>query len=786
MFKVHKNTVKGGHKISLDLARKLSMQNLECVPGWQLCRRCYGMAQCNEQPTAFDIEPSYIQISDTVDADISEIESSVSQSEKRSNLNRSLETMDISPIKTHSMPKHRRVSYATSKLEKTVDRFKKSFAAAANIEEWHLPSIQERKNENISESIRVKANDLEKLTEKIKEKLQNSTLNNREKVQILTLTPESWTVAYASSFFGVSEYLVRQSREIGASCGILAMPEKKTGSRTLQKSAIDLVTSFFQDDEFSRLMPGMKDSVSVGKNKHEQKRLLLCNIKELYALFKQHHPDVTIGFSKFCSLRPKWCVTVGASGTHTVCVCILHQNAILMVQAATLDLDYKDMIDKIVCSRESRTCMIHRCNECPGKEALRSQVEAALTNKDNICFQQWQTTDRTKMFTQTMPVGEFVEKLLETIDALTPHSYIAKCQANYLKARKKKITEETAIVLGDFAENYTFTVQDEVQSYHWSRPYCTLHPVVLYYKQNAELLNRSFCFLSDDLEHDTNFVFEVQRRLTSIIKIELPSITKVEYFSDGCAAQYKNYKNMMNLCSHKDDFGLDATWSFFATSHGKSSCDGIGGTVKRLTSRASLQRPSSDQILDVTKMLEFCEGNIQNIQTLFISKERMENVRKELMDRFSLGRTIPGTRSYHYFEPVSTSTIAFKYTAEEDTFLGTFNISGEKGKFLSITSAKASDFVACRYDKKWWIGMVKEFCMEENDFKISFLHPPGPCLSFHWPQREDVCWVSELDVLSSIEAPVTKTGRTYDITNEDVQNINELLLNHNKPLKLVP
>ena len=77
--------------------------------------------------------------------------------------------------------------------------------------------------------------------------------------------------------------------------------------------------------------------------------------------------------------------------------------------------------------------------------------------------------------------------------------------------------------------------------------------------------------------------------------------------------------------------------------------------------------------------------------------------------------------------------------------------------------------------------MVQEFCMEEHDFKISFLHPPGPCLCFHWPQREDVCWVSELDVLSSIEAPVTKTGQTYDITDEDVQNLNELLLNHNKP-----
>ena len=99
---------------------------------------------------------------------------------------------------------------------------------------------------------------------------------------------------------------------------------------------------------------------------------------------------------------------------------------------------------------------------------------------------------QTKMFTQMMPVGEFAEQLVETIDALTPHSYIAKCQANYLKASKKGITEKTALVLGDFAENYTFDVQDELQSYHWSRPYCTLHPVVLYYKQYTELLS---CFV---------------------------------------------------------------------------------------------------------------------------------------------------------------------------------------------------------------------------------------------------------------------------------------------------
>ena len=73
----------------------------------------------------------------------------------------------------------------------------------------------------------------------------------------------------------------------------------------------------------------------------------------------------------------------------------------------------------------------------------------------------------------------------------------------------------------------------------------------------------------------------MQSILCNYLQVTYPQVIKVEYFSDGCAAQYKNYKNLLNLSYHKSDFGLDAAWSFFATSHGKSPCDGIGGVVKR-------------------------------------------------------------------------------------------------------------------------------------------------------------------------------------------------------------
>ena len=33
-----------------------------------------------------------------------------------------------------------------------------------------------------------------------------------------------------------------------------------------------------------------------------------------------------------------------------------------------------------------------------------------------------------------------------------------------------------------------------------------LHPIVVYYKESSTLAEKSFCFISDDLEHNMNLV----------------------------------------------------------------------------------------------------------------------------------------------------------------------------------------------------------------------------------------------------------------------------------------
>ena len=80
------------------------------------------------------------------------------------------------------------------------------------------------------------------------------------------------------------------------------------------------------------------------------------------------------------------------------------------------------------------------------------------------------------------------------------------------------------------------------------------------------------------------------------LKVKLPNLSFIHFFTDGCAGQYKNRKNMFNLCQLEFEFAIKGEWHFFLTSHRKSPCDGIGGTIKRLTTIESLKKTINNQI----------------------------------------------------------------------------------------------------------------------------------------------------------------------------------------------
>ena len=71
--------------------------------------------------------------------------------------------------------------------------------------------------------------------------------------------------------------------------------------------------------------------------------------------------------------------------------------------------------------------------------------------------------------------------------------FISKAQSALLKSTRETLMPGTAIILMDFAENYSFVVQDAVQGHHWNNSQATLHPFAVYYIEGQELKCLSLC-----------------------------------------------------------------------------------------------------------------------------------------------------------------------------------------------------------------------------------------------------------------------------------------------------
>ena len=173
------------------------------------------------------------------------------------------------------------------------------------------------------------------------------------------------------------------------------------------------------------------------------------------------------GLSVFADKRPKHVITVGASGTHTVCVCIYHQNVKLMLSGIGLYDDRHLLMDKVVCSVYSRECMMSRCSNFPGTENLNHYLENLISEeRENVSYKQWTHTDGNKLETILAERDDYIEKLVALVDKLTTHHFVARIQSAYFVQSKENIDHETCVLVSDFSENFSFVIQDSVQGYY--------------------------------------------------------------------------------------------------------------------------------------------------------------------------------------------------------------------------------------------------------------------------------------------------------------------------------
>ena len=225
-----------------------------------------------------------------------------------------MRSIDCSPVK--KVQKDRKVGYGKRKFKEAKDQLASSFSDV-------IPGL---------DNLTI-CNDCDVLMRQVKEKLDKCH-TREERIQLLTLIPEHWSRERAVSFFNVTEYMVRTARNVKKEKGILGIPDS-IHRHGLSDELLARVKSFYEEDQISQMCAGKKDFVNIksshGTKKHHQKRLIFCNIREVYLQYKSTFLDDKLGFSKFAELRPKWYRTVGQSGSHNVCICTYHQNVKLML-----------------------------------------------------------------------------------------------------------------------------------------------------------------------------------------------------------------------------------------------------------------------------------------------------------------------------------------------------------------------------------------------------------------------------------------------------------------------
>ena len=199
------------------------------------------------------------------------------------------------------------------------------------------------------------------------------------------------------------------------------------------------------------------------------------------------------------------------------------------------------------------------CDNCPGIDKLKSVLDHYFDQQmiDEVQFKQWTTTNRSSLETKIQSADEFVRSFTGALSKLLHHDFIAKQQSSYLQESKEKRIPGEFLIVGDFAENFSFIVQDAAQSFHWNNLQATIHPFVCYYKKRAtEVQHISFVVISESNTHDMVAVHLFQKMLLQFLISNVGQLTYIKYFSEGCAAQYKNRKNLNYLSFHEVDFGV--------------------------------------------------------------------------------------------------------------------------------------------------------------------------------------------------------------------------------------
>ena len=146
----------------------------------------------------------------------------------------------------------------------------------------------------------------------------------------------------------------------------------------------------------------------------------------------------------------------------------------------------------------------------PVRYMVWKKVQIEVNNK---------TKEKMKIVNVSAAKEEFIKVVKEEIMEFKDHIERVKNQYNQVKRLKEILPNNNVLVQMDFEEDYKCQSQDEIQSAYWNTTQVTIHPAVVYYKDDDNLKHKSFVFVSDEPGHNASTVYAILKKLIPEIKI---------------------------------------------------------------------------------------------------------------------------------------------------------------------------------------------------------------------------------------------------------------------------
>ena len=248
---------------------------------------------------------------------------------------------------------------------------------------------------------------------------------------------------------------------------------------------------------------------------------------------------------------------------------------------------------------------------CPKESMGGSSLVSVKLFQDVETMYEGRLRKRKDLLKIDIPAMDLVEKCRVKFQKFIKHNFVYQWQATQFKNCVTEFPSDVIVSVVDFAENYTFKEQNEIQSMHWWSNQVTIFVHITYYRSQGEIQKVVHFFISDDKKHDTLFVQHCFMLHWGWAREQNTELRQHWVWSDGAASQFKAKRPFYFVGRYQSLTGLSMIWNFFESGHGKGEHDGAGAVIKRALTHEQL-KADGEVLKNAGDVVEFLRKHFQD------------------------------------------------------------------------------------------------------------------------------------------------------------------------------